>query len=69
MASHSFLNSYKGIDDTQEGHFRYYLQNMALLRYANALIAAVNMKNVKLIDILGRKCLENMELDVAVKAF
>jgi hypothetical protein len=25
LASHSYLNSYKGVEDNQEGHFRYYL--------------------------------------------
>jgi len=27
------------------------------------------MKNAKLFDTLGRKCLENMEIDVAIKSF
>ena len=40
LASHSYLNSYKGADDNYEGHFRYYLQNIALMKYANALVAA-----------------------------
>lgn len=27
------------------------------------------MKNLKVLDTLGRKCLENLELEVAIKAF
>jgi WD repeat-containing protein 19 len=63
--SHSFLNSYKGADDIQEGHFRYFLQNLALFKFANSLKAACNLKNLKIYDTLGRKCLENLEFDVA----
>ncbi|CAK84014.1 unnamed protein product (macronuclear) [Paramecium tetraurelia] len=69
LISHSYLKSYKGADDNNEGHFRYFLQNLALFKFANAHKAALNLKNLKLFDTFGRKCLENLEFDVAQKAF
>ncbi|CAD8104509.1 unnamed protein product [Paramecium primaurelia] len=69
LLSHSYLNQYKGSNDANDGHFRYFLQNLALFKFANAHKAAVNLKNLKLFDTFGRKCLENLEFDVAQKAF
>ncbi|KRX03337.1 hypothetical protein PPERSA_05695 [Pseudocohnilembus persalinus] len=69
LTSHSYLADYKWEEDTKEGHYRYYLQNLCLNQYSNSLFAATQMDNLKLYDALGRKALENVELDVAIKAF
>lgn len=59
------MNAYRGADDNNEGHFRYFLQNLALHKFANSHKAALSLKNPKLFDTFGRKCLENLEFDVA----
>ncbi|CAD8171970.1 unnamed protein product [Paramecium pentaurelia] len=69
LISHSYLKQYKGADDTNDGHFRYFLQNLALFKFSNAYKAVVNLKNLKLFDTFGRRCLENLEFDVAQKSF
>jgi WD repeat-containing protein 19 len=42
---------------------------MALMKYSGALVAAQQLKSAKLFDTLGRRCLENMELEIGIKAF
>ena len=45
LASHAFLGSYRFESDSQEGHLRYFFQNISLKRFGNCLIAA------KLLDV------------------
>ena len=62
LTSHAFLSSYRYEEDSQEGHLRYFFQNISLRRFGNCLIAA-KLIDVELIyDALGRKSLENLEL-------
>lgn len=69
LASHAFLSSYRFEGDSQEGHLRYFFQNLSLKRFSNCLISA-KLLDVELIyDALGRKALENLELEIALKSF
>ncbi|EAR82687.2 WD40 repeat protein (macronuclear) [Tetrahymena thermophila SB210] len=69
LTSHSYLGSYKGRDDTDQGHYRFFLQNLQLHKYNNCLIAAQFLHNAVLYKELGRKALEFVDLDVALKSY
>ncbi len=45
------------------------MQNISLSKFGDALFAAKFLQVQQLYDILGRKALEFLELDVALKAF
>lgn len=45
LSSHAFLSNYRFEGDSQEGHLRYFFQNLSLKRFANCLISA------KLLDV------------------
>lgn len=69
LTSHSFILNYKYQDDSLEGHYRFFFLNISLRRFNNCLIAAKFIKSNAYFESLGRKALENLELDAALKAF
>ena len=69
LASHSYLPLWKGKNDSPEGHFRYFLQNLSLNKFSNCLVAAGYLGENELFDILGRRCLEHLELDIAERSY
>lgn len=69
LSSHTFLENYKFENDSQEGHLRYFFQNLSLKRFSAALVAAKHLNYPNVYEGLGRKALENLDLDVALKAF
>ncbi|EGR31945.1 WD repeat protein [Ichthyophthirius multifiliis] len=69
LTSHSYLNNYKGAEDTEQGQYRYFLQNLQLHKYNNCLLAACILDNITLYNELGRRALEFVDLKVALKAF
>lgn len=69
LASHTFLAHYKFDDDDVEAHSRYFFLGIALKRFSNSLMACKSLKNVHFCEALGKKALENLDLDTAMKAF
>ena len=69
LASHAFLQNYRYDADSHEGHLRFFFQNISLKRFANCLVAAKLLEVDVIYDALGRKALENLDLEVALKAF
>ena len=69
LASHSYVPNWKGSDDTTEGNYRFFLQNLMLHRYSFCLEAAGYLKETYLFEALGRKCLQALDFNVALRAF
>jgi len=69
LASHSYLPLWRGPQDTPEGHYRYFLQSLSLLKFSNCLVAAGYIDAPILYSVLGKKCLENLELDIAYRSY
>lgn len=69
LASHSYVPNWKGGEDTTEGNYRFFLQNLMLNRYSFCLEAAGYLKENYLFEALGRKCLQALEFNVALRAF
>mmetsp|Transcript_39593 Transcript_39593/g.38130 ORF Transcript_39593/g.38130 Transcript_39593/m.38130 type:complete len:204 (+) Transcript_39593:3-614(+) len=40
LATHSYINSWRGDQESDEGHLRYFLQNLAIHRFTNCMDAA-----------------------------
>ena len=69
LTSHAFLLNYPFQDDNDEGHTRYFFANLALKRYQNCLVAAKFLRENPFFDVLGRKSMENLDLDISLKAY
>ena len=69
LASHSYIPNWKGDEDTTEGNYRFFLQNLMLHRYSFCLEAAGFLKENYLFESLGRKCLQALEFNVALRSF
>lgn len=69
LSSHTYLGHYKFEDDDSEGHSRYFFLGIALRRFNNSLIACKSLRNAHFCEALGKKALENLDLDTAMKAF
>lgn len=69
LTSHAFMANYKYENDSQEGHYRFFFLNISLKRFTNCLIAAKYIKNSLYYESLGKKALENLDLDNSLKAF
>ena len=40
LITHSYMNSWRGANDNDEGHLRYFLQNLACCRYTECMRVA-----------------------------
>lgn len=71
LQTHTTLNSWKGANESDEGHMRYFLQCLALQKYQNCIeVAKVCQKySSQLFDCLGKQCLKHLELPYAETAF
>jgi hypothetical protein len=69
LVSHAFLNNYSFENDNLEGHTRYFFANLSLKRYPQCLIAAKFLRSNQFYEMLGRKAIENLDLDISIKAF
>ena len=69
IATHSYLPLWKGKSDSKEGNFRYFLQNLALKKFSNCLKSTEYLDEPSLYEILGRQCLEHLELDLAHRCY
>ncbi len=57
LQSHQAIRYYQFDQDTQENHFRYFLQCLSLNKFSNCLFPGERLKNDDLFETLGRKCL------------
>lgn len=72
MATHSYMSSWRGSSDTEDGHLNYFLQNMAIQNFAECFnVAAVVEDELaqQMYDSLGKYALKNVELLHAENAY
>jgi WD repeat-containing protein 19 len=71
LQTHSYLNSWRGPSDSDEGHLRYFLQNLALQKYSNCVeVSKVSLKHsLAFFECLGKQCLKFIDLHYAETAF
>jgi WD repeat-containing protein 19 len=69
LTSHAFLYNYTFDNDTFEGHTRFFFANLALKRFQQCLVAAKSVKSPQFYEILGRKAMEHLDLDVSIKSY
>lgn len=69
LSSHSYLTQWRGRSDTQEGHYRYFLQNLALKRFHQCYLVAEKLGGVKIPEVLGHLALQALDLEAAEKAY
>lgn len=66
LSTHSYLDKWNE-KDTSEGHLRYFLQNVALYRYKEALKVAKIISGYYVFNSLSKLALSIGELEVAEK--
>jgi WD repeat-containing protein 19 len=71
LTTHSYINSWRAQSDSDEGHLRYFLQNLAAHRYAECMeVARTSQKfGQNFFEIIGKNCLRYVELEIAETAF
>ena len=69
LSSHTYLSLWRGKNDTPEGHYKYFLQNLALKRFNHCYHVAEKLGTVKIPEVLGKLALQNLDLEVAERAF
>ena len=71
LTTHSYMNQWRGQNDSDEGHLRYFLQNLAAHKYEDAIeVARVSNKfSQQFFECLGKQCLKFVELEIAEIAF
>lgn len=71
LTTHSYINSWRSQNDSDEGHLRYFLQNLAAHRYAECMeVARTSVKfGQNFFEIIGKHCLRFVELEIAETAF
>ncbi|OMJ78816.1 hypothetical protein SteCoe_21300 [Stentor coeruleus] len=69
LASHTYLSQWRGKGDTSEGHYKYFLQNLALKRFNHCYHVAEKLGGVKIPEVLGKLALQNLDLEVAERAY
>jgi len=65
LASHAFLSTYRAENGKIEDHYKYFLKNYALNNFTNCLVAATKINNPGIFDLLGRRSLEFINLNIA----
>lgn len=65
------MNSWRAQNDSDEGHLRYFLQNLAAHRYADCMEVARTSQKLgqTFFEIIGKQCLKYVELEIAETAF
>jgi len=69
LSSHTYINQWRGRSDSQEGHYRYFLQSLSLKRFQQCFNVSEKLGGVKIPEILGKLSLENLDLETAEKAY
>ena len=69
LLTHNLQNTYKYEDETNENHYRYFLQSLMLNRFKQCLYPASKLKSDELYDVLGKKCLQTLDLETALLSF
>jgi WD repeat-containing protein 19 len=69
LTSHAFLTNYSFENDNFEGHTRFFFANLSLKRFQQCLIAAKYLRAAPFYDILGKKALENLEIEISLKSY
>lgn len=70
LSSHSYLRNYKRGGENDQGHLRYFLQNLSLNRFKEALLAAQFLKEFdSVFEALGKRAIEELEIELALKAY
>jgi len=71
LTTHSYMSSWRGANDSDEGNLRYFLQNLACHRYEEALeVARISQKfSQQFFETVGKQCLKFVELELAEIAF
>ena len=71
LTTHSYMNSWRGVNDTDEGNLRYFLQNLAAHRYNDCMeVARASQRfSQQFFEVVGKQCLKYIELDTAEIAF
>ena len=69
LSSHTYLNQWRGKSDTPEGHYKYFLQCLVLKRFNQCYHVAEKLGGVKIPEILGKIALQNLDLEVAERAY
>lgn len=71
LTTHSYMNSWRAQNDSDEGHLRYFLQNLAAHRYADCMEVARTSHKLgqTFFEVIGKHCLRYVELDIAETAF
>ena len=71
LATHSYINNWHGATETDEGHYRCFLQNLALSRFSPCFQVAktCGRYSVKFFEVLGKQALKSLELDISARAY
>lgn len=69
LTSHAFFANYSFENDSVEGHSRYFFSNLSLKRFSNCLVAAKHLKMNIYYEMLGKKSIENLDLETSLKAY
>lgn len=72
LSTHSYISSWRGSNDSEEGHTSYFLQNLAIHRFAQCFeVAKVCEETLaqQMYEALGKFCLKNIEIPHAETAF
>jgi WD repeat-containing protein 19 len=69
LSSHTYLSQWRGKNDTPEGHYKYFLQNLVLKRFKACYPVAERLGGIKIPEVLGKLALQNLDLEVAEKAY
>lgn len=71
LTTHSYMNSWRRENDSDEGNLRYFLQNLATHRFEECLdVARMSHKfSQQFYEVIGKHCLKNVELNIAELAF
>jgi len=69
LSSHSYLTQWRGRSDVSEGHYKYFLQNLAIKRFHQCFLAAEKLAVPSIADSLGQLALQSLDLEIAEKAF
>ena len=72
LATHSYISSWRGVNDSEDGHLTYFLQCMAIQNFAECFnVAALVDEELgqQMYESLGKYALKNVELHHAENAF
>ena len=69
LSSHSYNSFYEDDQEDTEGNLRFFFQNLSINKFKDCLKACNNLQLDELYEILAKKALENLDLEVSMKAY